>query len=421
MVLAMVRAGQVSGDESSGGRLTDHIELGVLARAFPRDLLDEVLDVTGRREKRVRRLPAHVMIRYVIAQGLFFGSGSEEVMRQLVGSLRHLGSWSDDWQVPSTSAIAQARARLGAEPLRELFRRAAVPAAGYGTKGAWLAGLRLMSIDGTGLDAADTEANVAAFGRMSTGPKASAFPKVHVVTLSECGTHAVVAAEVGGCRTGERTLAAGLLDALEPDMLLLADAGFYSWQLWHDAAANGAGLLWRIGAGVSMPVVRTLPDGSYLGLLFDPSVRSARRQVLLTAARAGQEVPEEQAQVVRAVEFTVPDRNPDGELVCVITTVLDPARISATELAAAYAQRWEHESALDEIKTHLRGGGQVLRSKSPDMVEQEIYGLLLAHYGIRELMCQAADEAGHDPDRLSFARSVRVVRRQVTDQAAFPP
>lgn len=420
MVRAMVRAGQVIGDESSGGRLTDHIELGVLARAFPRDLLEEVLDVTGRREKRVRRLPAHVMIRYVIAQGLFFGSGSEEVMRQLVGSLRHLGSWSDDWQVPSTSAIAQARARLGAEPLRELFRRAAVPAAGYGTKGAWLAGLRLMSIDGTGLDTADTEANVGAFGRMSTGPKASAFPKVHLVTLSECGTHAVVAAEVGGCRTGERTLAAGLLDALEPDMLLLADAGFYSWQLWQ-AAATGAGLLWRIGASVSLPVVRALPDGSYLGLLFGPAVKAARRQALLTAARAGQDVSGRQAQLVRAVEFTVPDRNPDGELVCLITTVLDPVRIGAAELAAAYAERWEHESALDEIKTHLRGGGQVLRSKSPDMVEQEIYGLLLAHYGVRELMCQAADEAGHDPDRLSFARSVRVVRRQVTDQAAFPP
>ena len=147
MVLVMVRAGQVSGDQSSGGRLTDHIELGILARAFPRDLLEEVLDVTGRREKRVRRLPAHVMMRYVIAQGLFFGSGSEEVMRQLVGSLRHLGLWSDDWQVPSTSAIAQARARLGAEPLRELLRCAAVPAAGYGTEGVWLSGLRLMSID----------------------------------------------------------------------------------------------------------------------------------------------------------------------------------------------------------------------------------------------------------------------------------
>ena len=194
--------------EPPGGRLTDHISLGVLSAAFSRDLIEEVLGVTGRREKRSRLLPAHVMVRYVIALGLFFGQAYEEVMRQMTGALQSLGSWDQDWKVPSTSAITQARQRLGAAPLRELFHRAAVPVADLGTTGAWLRGRRLMAIDGTSFDVPDTAANVAAFGRKGSGPKASAFPKLQVVSLSECGTHAKVAAARGSCRTGERELAA---------------------------------------------------------------------------------------------------------------------------------------------------------------------------------------------------------------------
>lgn len=403
------------------GRLTDHIGLGVLATRYDRDLIEEVLHRTGRREKRSRRLPAHVMIRYVIAMGLFFAESYDEVMRRLVGNLRLLGCWVDDWQVPTKSAITQARRRLGPQPLQALFQRACVPLAGPGTKGAWLAGRRVMALDATSLDVADTPANVERFGRMGSGPNASAYPKLHVAALAECGTHAIVGAVLGAIRTGERTLAADLAASVGPGMLVTADAGLYSYELFGRFAATGADLAWRIGAPVSVGLVRWLPDGSYLALIYRSGINAARRARLAAQAQAGREIPAEVARLVRVVEYTVPDRNPDGELIVVITTVLDPHELPALELAGAYHQRWEEESALDELKTDLRGRGEVLRSKSPDLVEQQLWGLLLAHYAIRGLLLDAADPAGYDPDRMSFIRGLRVVRRQVTGQAAISP
>jgi hypothetical protein len=401
--------------------LTDHIGLGVLSARFDRDLLEEVLNRTGRREKRSRRLPAHVMIRYVIAMGLFFTESYDEVMRRLVGNLRRLGSWADGWQVPTASAITQARQRLGAEPMAALFDRACVPLAGPGSKGAWLAGRRLMAIDATSFDVADTPDNVERFGRMGSGPKASAYPKLHVAALAECGSHAIVGAVLGSCRTGERTLVADLAGRVEPGMLVLADAGLYSYELFTSYAATGADLAWRVGASVSLGQVRWLADGSYLALIYRAGLSVARRARLAGDARAGRGIPADVARLVRVVEYTVPDRNPDGELIVVVTTITDPGTLPALELAGAYQQRWEEESALDELKTDLRGRAEVLRSKTPELVEQQMWGLLLAHYAIRALLLDAADPAGYDPDRMSFIKGLRVVRRQVTDQAAITP
>jgi hypothetical protein len=403
------------------GRMTDHIGLGVLSARFHRDLLEEVVNRTGCREKRSRRLPAHVMIRYVIAMGLYARESAEEVMRRLVGSLRTMGSWSDDWQVPTASAITQARQRLGVAPVKELFERAAVPVAGSGTKGAWLGRRRLMAIDGTSFDVADTPANVARFGRMGSGPKASAYPKVQVTAVIECASRAVVGAVLGPCSTGERTQAADLTGVLKPGMLLLADSGFYSFELFNRFAATGADLAWRIGASVSLGLVRWLSDGSYLALIYRPGLSAERRRRLAQTATDGGEVPGDTARLVRVVDYTVPDRNLDGELITVITTITDPTDVPAMDLATAYHDRWEEESALNEIKSDLRGRGEVLRSKTPDLVEQQMWGLLLAHYAIRALLVDAADEAGYDPDRLSFIRGLRLVRRQVTDQAAIFP
>jgi hypothetical protein len=410
----------VSESPLPSGRLIDHIGLGVLSARFDRDLLEEVINRTGCREKRSRRLPAHVMIRYVIAMGLFFDESYDEVMRRLVGSLHRLGSWVDDWQVPTASAITQARTRLGVEPVKTLFERAAVPVAGPGTKGAWLARRRLCAIDATSFDVADTPGNKERFGRLGSGPKASAYPKLHVAALAECGTHAIVGAVLGSCRTGERTLAADLVTAVEPDMLVLADAGLFSWELFNRYADTGADLAWRVGASVSIGHIRWLPDGSYLALVYQSGLTAQRRRRLVEQARAG-DIPDDVARVVRVVEYTVPDRNPDGELIAVVTTILDPYEVPAIDLAAAYQQRWEEESALGEIKTDLRGRGEVLRSKTPDLVEQQMWGLLLAHYAIRALLVDAADPAGYDPDRMSFTQGIRVVRRQVTDQAAITP
>lgn len=417
----MSKPGSVPVDGSS--RFTDRISLGVLAEVLPRDVIEEVLDETDRREQRSRRLPAHVMVRFCLAMCLFFDEDYEEVMRMLVGSLKEMGSWRDEWTVPSTSAITQARRRLTADPLRVLFERVAVPVAGRGTKGAWLGSRRLMAVDGFMLDIADTADNVTEFGRLDDGPKASAFPQARVVAVEECGSHAPVAASSGPCKADERTLLTGMPGALEPDMLLIADRNLYRFGLWTQALATGADLLFRVTATVTLPVIEPLPDGSYGSIVINPKITGARRATLIDQVRRGHQISEDQAIPVRVIEYEVPDRegNGTGELICLITSILDPSDVTATELAAAYHERWESETSFREKKTYLRGSGRVLRSKSPEMVRQEIWALLLSHYAIRKVMCKAADEAGFDPDRLSFTRSLRVIRRQVTDQAAFSP
>lgn len=404
-------------------RLTDAISLGVLAEVIGRDLIEDVLDEAGRREQRTRRLPAHVMVRFCLAMCLFYDDDYEEVMRKLAGSLKEMDSWRDDWQVPTTSALTQARQRLNEEPLRMLFERIATPVAGRGTKGAWLGSRRLMAVDGFMLDVPDTADNVEEFGRLDTGPRAGAFPQVRVLALNECGSHASVAASFGPCRDDERALLTGIIGACTQDMLVLADRNFYSFDLWRRVLDTGADLLWRVKAGVTLPVIEPLSDGSYRSVVINPTISGARRVKLLDRIRRGEPVPTEQAIPVRVVEYDIPDRdgNGTGELVCLITSIADPAEVTAIELATAYHERWESETSFREKKTYLRRSGRVLRSKSPKMVRQEIWAMLLTHYAVRKLMCRAADEAGHDPDRLSFTRSLRVIRRQVTDQADFSP
>lgn len=419
----MARIGQVKCVGSSDVRLTDRISLGVLAEVSPRDVIEDVLTETGRREQRTRLLPAHVMVRFCQAMCLFFGDDYEEVMRKLVGSLKSMGSWRDDWRVPTTSAITQARQRLGVEPLRELFARTAGPVARRGTRGAWLGSRRLMAIDGFMLDVPDSEENVQEFGRKTNGKKSSAFPQVLTVALGECGSHAIVGAALGPCNGDERALAGRILPDLEPNMLVMADRNFYSFGLWGKFRQTGADLLWRVNSNLTLPVLAWLPDGSYLSIACNPQIVGRRRADLVRRAKDRADIDPSDGHLVRVVDYDIPNRegNGTGELVCVITSVLDPAEATAEELAAAYHQRWECENLIDEVKTHQRGPGRVLRSRSPDMVRQEIWALLLTHYGIRKLMCRAADEIGEDPDRLSFTRSIRVIRRQVTGQADFSP
>ena len=365
----------------------------------------------------------HVTVRFCVAMTLFYEDDYEEVAAKLAASLRSMRSWSDSWHVPTASAISQARARLGSEPMRELFDRVAVPVAGYGTKGAWLQSRRLMAVDGFALDVPDTPSNVAAFGTPSAGERNSPHPQVRVVGLAECGSHALVAAALGTGTTHEQALLPQLFDSLQTDMLLLADRGYYSYQLWRDARETGAELLWRVTTNLSLPVLRELPDGSYLSVIHDARSSAHRRKLVLDSVRAGEAVHSAQGTVVRVVEYTIPDRsgNKKGEVVRLLTSILEPDDTAAIELATAYQQRWEIESVFDEIKTHQRGPGRILRSGSSDLVEQEVWSLLLAHYAIRSLMCRAADEADIDPDRLSFMRSLRIVRHHVTGQADFSP
>jgi Insertion element 4 transposase N-terminal len=415
----------VMDDVVVGGRLSDWISLGLLTSSVPRDVVDEVVAATGRQARRSDgTLPPRMMVYYAMALALFADDDYEEVAARLGETLASWGCWDREWMVPTSGGITQARARLGVEPVKELFERVAVPVADELTRGAFVGPWRLMAIDGFDWDVPDTKANVEAFGRAGSGAAASAFPKVRVVTISECASHAMVAARIGpyaGTGSGEQSLARELYPRLEPDWLLIADRNFYNFADWCAAADTGAALLWRVKADLRLPLLRLEPDGSYLSVLIDPAVRGRSRERLIAAAKAGAELDPAQARYARAVEYTVPDRDGDSELICVLTTILDIPTAPAQTLAETYHERWQHEGANDQIKTHLRGPGRVLRSKSPDMVRQEIYGYLLTHYAVAALICRAATEADIDPDRIKFKRTVRILRRRATDPAAFPP
>jgi hypothetical protein len=409
---------------AAGSRWTDLVSLGVLASSVPRDVIDDAVAAAGRQAKRRDgKLPPHVMVYFAMAMALFAEDDYEEVAARLAGTLGSWGCWDARWGPPTSGGITKARERLGVEPLAGIFAQVAVPVADQLTRGAFLGPWRLMSIDGFEWDVPDTPGNAAAFGYPAGGRERPAFPKVRVVTVSECGSHAVVGAETGpvaGKGSGEQSLARGLYSRLEPEWLLIADRNFYNWQDWCAASASGAALLWRVKADLALPVLELLPDGSYRSVLINPRASSAARQRLTKAARAGEYLDEDSARYVRVIEYQVPDRDKTGELIALITTVTEMAAAPAPLLAQAYHERWEHETGNDQIKTHLRGPGKVLRSRSPDMVRQEIYGYLLTHHAISALICRAATEADIDPDRVKFTRTLRIVRRAI-GPAAFPP
>ncbi len=404
---------------ADGGYLTDHLSIGVLVKTVPRFIVDEVLAETGRKEKRSRLLPAHVVVYFVMALALF-RDGYDEVMRHLVHGLRFARTWSRAWTVPTTGAMAQARARLGEAPMAELFARIAQPLASPGTPGAWLGRWRLMAIDGVMLDIPDTPANLADYEKVSaSGGTRRPYPQIKIVGLGECGTHAITAASIGSVRQGERELAEALTGNLTANMLVTADRGFFSYQLWLAYTLTGADLLWRLTKTTGLPVHEVLPDGSYLSEINRIKGPGKTRIPIdkIADPYLATHIP------VRVIEYQVDtgaDRG-DVETFRLITTITDPQEASAHELAAAYAQRWEFESSLREIECQLLSRGGTLRSKSPEMVRQEVWGLFLTHYAIRAFMTEAADTAEIDPDRLSTIRAINIIRRTVTDGAGFSP
>jgi hypothetical protein len=390
----------------AGVRLSDHISLGVIARAVPAERVRQVPAETGKASERERDLPAQVMVYYAIALALYMGSGTREVLRCLLEGLRWLWG-AEAVKVAGKSGISQARSRLGEAPLRRLYAELVQPVATRATKGAWYRGRRLVSLDGSCLDVADTEANRAAFG----GPKASrgesAFPQLRFVALVENGTHVLFGAQLGRYAEGETTLAHTVLAAaLRPGMLCLADRQFFGHALWRAASATGADLLWRGKHNLRLPREAALADGSYLTTIY-PSDKDRRHG--------------SNGIRVRVVEYRLEGVAGAEPLYRLLTTVLSPERAPAAELAALYHERWEIEGALAEPKTHLRGARTVLRSKAPELVRQEVWGLLLAHFAVRGLMHEAALRADEDPDRLSFSHAVRVVRRKLPLFAALSP
>jgi hypothetical protein len=389
----------------AGVRLSDRISLGVIARAVPPVRVRQVLAETGRASERERDLPAPVMVYYAIALALYMGSSTREVLRCLLEGLRWLWG-AEAVKVAGKSGISQARSRLGEAPLHRLYVTVVQPIATRASKGAWYRNRRLVSLDGSCLDVADTEANRAAFGVPGASRGESAFPQLRFVALVENGTHVLFGARLGRYAEGETTLAHKALAALRPDMLCLADRQFFGHALWQAAAASGADLLWRVKHNLRLPREAVLADGSYLTTVY-PSDKDRRH-------RAG-------GVRLRVVEYRLEGLADAEPLYRLVTTILDPAQAPAAELATLYHERWEIEGALAELKTQLRGARVVLRSKTPELVRQEFWGLLLAHFAVRGLMHEAALRADEDPDRLSFSHAVRVVRRKVPLFAALPP
>ena len=426
----------------------DQVTLGVLVSQVSREEVDAAVRVCGVGDKRRDgKLPAHVTVYLTLALTLFGDDDYTEVAARATGSLDRFGCWDAGWTVPTSSGISQARKRLGRSVFAEVFRRCCGPVAGQagptaelaalGTaRGAFLRSWRLLAIDGFEVDLPDSAANAAEFGYAGSGQNRSAFPKARVVAISECGTHAFLAAEIGDYATGERTLADRLYPQLRPGELLTADRGLYSWTAWDKAQATGADLLWRAPTQLDLPVVAVLNDGTYLTVLIKHAVRGQRRERLIAAARAGADlhditaVPEAYdkdglpvAHLARVIEYDVPDRvgNGTGDLIVLVSTVTDPAHARADELAAAYHQRWEAETGHDQLKTHLRGPGRVLRSRLPDLVHQEIWAYLIVHHAISALIAAASAAADLDPDRISFTKALRLIRRTATGTADIPP
>jgi hypothetical protein len=382
------------------------ISAGVLASVCPRALIDEVLAETGKASQRNRALPAPAVVYYVMALALWREAPLEEVLRVVCEGLHWLSGGEAGPVQTSKSGISQARSRLGSEVMRKLAERVLRPLAEPGAPGAWYRNWRVMAVDGSCMDVADEAENAAFFGYPGASRGHSAFPQARLLGLVECGTHTVVAAEVAPFKRSEVAMAATLLPAkLTPDMLLLADRNFYGFKLWQAADATGAKLLWRVQASVGLPVERRLSDGSYLSTVYDGKDRARKF-----------------GTTVRVIDYRLQNAaTPTQDRYRLVTNLLDPDQTPALELAALYPERWEVESVFDEIKTHLRGASTVLRSKTPDLVQQELWGLLLTHFAIRQLMIKAAQPHAIDPDQLSFVHAKNVIKRKLPQAAAIPP
>ena len=383
--------------------VSEDVTLGVLVRSVPVSIIDQVLCETNRQSVRERALPARFMVYFVMAMTLFFQDSYLEVQRKLFTALRwlSLAEWIEVGA--GKSAITTARQRLGREPLQRLFERVARPIAGARTRGAWYRERRLVAWDGTTVDLADEPEIEAAFGRPDGGG-AGACPQMRLFTLIETGTRVVFGLAGGPLASGEGELARALLDRLEPGMLCLADRGLVGGRLWRDAAATGADLLWRVRSNQKFPCRRRLPDGSFL----------SEMKVDSTDPGAGT-VP------VRVIEYTlegIPGAEPVYRL---ITTILDAQAAPAPELAALYHERWEAETTLCEIKVRLPGQRLMLRSRSVELVWQELYGLALTHFALRDLMHEAALAGDCDVDTLSFTNTVKIVQSHVVLHGSFPP
>lgn len=390
----------------AGARLSDYLSASLLARVYPAELVEDILNEQGVNSQRIRSLPATVTTYYCMALSLYPEAAYEEVFAVIAQGL----AWVRGGTAVSTvakSSISAARRKLGIEPLKQLHQRACLPLANAQQHpAAFYAGLRLVAIDGSNFEVPDEAVNATEFGYPGSRTGHAAYPQAQCAVLVECASHAILGANLGAYRSAEWTICAPLLSRLDASMLCLADRGFNGYRYWQAASATGAQLLWRCASNRQLPVVTPLPDGSYLSVIYPDATSRRAHQNGIT---------------LRVIDYSLPGMPEAQVRYRLITTLLDPVQAPALELAALYHQRWEVEAVFDELKTHLQQRRRVLRSKTPEGIRQEFYGWVLAHYAVCWLMYQVADAHRLKRRELSFTGHVQLLRRAQPRSGAFPP
>lgn len=389
-----------------GARLADHLALGYLAMNCPIHRVRAVLAANSAGSQRLRGLPHEVLVYFVMAMNLYATVAYEEVLRCVVEGLRQL--WGDVVKdaIVNKAAITAARQRVGVEPFKQLYAEQVKPIGPVGMAGVWYRDYRVMAIDGSTLDVPDEKANAQHFGYPGASRGETAFPQLRFVALAECGTHVLLNAVPGAYATSELKLAEAVIPHVDPTMLLMADRNFYGYAFWKKCTATGAKFLFRVKANLRLPRERKLPDGSYLSTVYPNDKERRKRQ---------------NGIVVRVVEYALDGINHAEPVYRLVTNWLDPIAAPAAELAALYHRRWKIETALDEAKVHLLDGRTTLRSKTPDLVLQEFYALMITHAAIRRMMVEAASATGQAAEDLSYIHAVRVLKRRLPAAVAIPP
>lgn len=385
----------------------DYLNIGAFTECFPIKIVKRVLKETGKKSIRERMMPNHLVVYYVMGMALMMSQGYQEVLRWLLEGSRSVTGLKSKGRPLGKSGISQARERLGYEPFKRLYEQEVQPIATEETQGAWFGNWRLVTIDGSSFDVADTPANDKEFGRSRSDRGSSAFPKIRLVSLIENGTRVLFGMEFGAFETtSEMDLARKVVQKLQKGMLCLADRYYFGYPLWKEACKNGSELLWRVKVNQILRPHKVLEDGSYLSWIYaSSSDRLKGRDGIL----------------IRVIEYKFKWERKADSAYRLVTTILDPDIASAEELAALYHDRWEIETALGECKSVLKGANIVFRSKTPDLVRQELYGFMLTYFVIRSLMHQAALQADEDPDRISFKHTVQVIKRKIHLFRVFPP
>jgi hypothetical protein len=407
-------------DLRPGGKPCLQVTLAALLTVVPLKVIDAVLDQEKAREIRKRRLDMRVVVMLCIAMNLHTDVGIPEVLRKLTAGVRFLNPESRE-KLPTAGAISQRRRTLGARPMQALFRQVCRPLATVRTKGALLFGFLAVAVDSCTENVPDTPENACRFGRPSTSKgREGAFPQVRGVYLVECGTHAIIDAGFYPYRTSERVGGFQMLRTVQAGMIVLWDRGFHSYDMVKATRARGAHFLGRLPANAKPKLIRALPDGTTLVEI----VRSRKRRRPGEKRRTqGAKKRKPKPVRVRLIEYTITDPGLSGygEKHRLITSLVNWRRFKALDLVCAYHERWEIELVIDEIDTHQCGGGRVLRSKTPEGVVQELYGLVIAHYAVRALMHQAAQRDDMDPDRLSFTHALEVIKDAIPDFEKIAP